>query len=133
MTTKTTLRYLSFRGATENTTHVFEFIDNSGSCLDIFLDRILIVEKITAFDGIVHMLFPAIRLRISKRSCNSTLGCPGMRTGGINLGQHGDIELFTNLKSAAHSCKTSTYDHYIMFDHKNTSKRGKHFNLGHIQ
>ena len=128
MTTKTPLCNFSFRGAAEDTSHVLQLINNSGSRFHIFFNSILIIKEVTSLNSVIHMFFPSIWLRISKRSRNSALGCSRMRTGGINLGQYGDIEFFTNLKSAAHSCKTSTDDHYIMLNHKNTSKRGKHFN-----
>ena len=121
MPTETALGDFPIRCAAENTTHMFQFIDDSGSGFNILFHRILIVEKVATLDGVVHMFFPTIRLRVPQRGGNTALCRTRMRPGGIDFGQQADIQLFTRFQSATHPSKTSTHNHYIMLNHKISS------------
>jgi hypothetical protein len=102
---------------------MFQFINDAGSRLDIFFDRILIIKKVAPLNGVVHMLFPTVRLRISQRSGNTTLCGSRMGAGRIDLGQDSNIKLLAYLQGTTHSRKAGTDYHHIIFNHKNTSNR----------
>ena len=75
---ETSLGDFSVRPAAEHTTEMFQFINDTGSGLHIFLHRILVAEEVSPFDRVVHMFFPAVRLRVPERCGDTPLGSTGM-------------------------------------------------------
>ncbi len=71
---------------------MFEFIDGSDRIGRQNFGCILVGEVIAPLDRIVHVPFPRIRLLISQSSPDASLGGPGMRPGGKDLGDQGYVQ-----------------------------------------
>jgi hypothetical protein len=92
-------------GAIKGHAHVFQLVNRTKGILGQHLGCILVGEKVSALDGVIHVPFPRIRLLVPQRRGNAALGRARMRPCGIHLADEGHIRMVRRFHCGPEPCQ----------------------------
>ena len=105
--------------AGEGAAHVLEFEDVFGAFAGEHFGRVLVDEEVAALDGVEHVEFPRVFGGVAERGGDAALGCAGVGTERVDLGEDGDVErgVFGDFERGAHAGEAGADDQDIVLQH----------------
>merc|ERR1712172_422353 len=112
---KGTLVDLALWGPAERHPVVPKLNDGGGRLSGHVVDCILVSKPVRAFDSVVHVPPPIIRLHVAEGCVDASLRCHSVAASGEELGDDGSLETFLNeTKCCAEASAACTNDHSIV-------------------
>ncbi|SKY37435.1 Uncharacterised protein [Mycobacteroides abscessus subsp. abscessus] len=87
----------------ERHTHLFEIEDGVDRLLAHDLHGILVGEVVATLDGVEGVPFPVVFFDVGQRGAHAALGCPGVATCRVQLGQYRSTSSGSGLHGGAHT------------------------------
>jgi hypothetical protein len=108
------LRDLAVRRAAERQPHMLQLDDRVDRLARQHLRRILIGQIVATLNSVEHVPFPVIFLGVAERGADAALGRPGVRPGGVQLRDDGDIGDPGELHGGHQAGPARTDDYHIV-------------------
>ena len=115
VTTEAPLVNLALGRPVEGKTHVLEVDHRVDGFSGQNLGGILVDQVVATLDGVEGVPLPAVFLNIGQCRGHTALRGTGVRSRGVQLGDHGRLGLGTCLDGGAHSGSTGTHNHDVVF------------------
>jgi hypothetical protein len=105
---------LAFRGPVERQAHLLQVEDGVDGLPAHDLRRVLVDQVVTTLDGVEGVPLPVVFLDVGQRGAHAALRRPGVRAGGIELGEHGGAGARAGLNGRAHAGAARSDDHHVV-------------------
>ena len=83
---------LALRRAREGHAPVLQLVDRRRRVAGEVFDGVLVAQPVGALDRVVHVPAPVVRPHVAERGADAALGGDGVRAGGEELGDAGDLQ-----------------------------------------
>jgi hypothetical protein len=101
----------------EGTAPVLQLVDGARGVVAEDLDRVLVTQEVRALDGVVDVGLDRVVVDVAERRGDSSLGRSRVASTGIDLRDHGHVEVTDQLHRGSQPRETRSNDDDVVFVH----------------